>query len=443
MSNTPARRLARRVKRVARDAAQAEHAEDSLAREIVRIEAAARIQELLAPVTSEPGSAGPQLPALLIVNSKSGPAHDSLLRVRELVDLLATHGIAAEVRVKLHKSQARREARAAARAGYALVIAAGGDGTISSVARGLVGSKTVLGIVPLGTYNNVATSLGIPTDLAQACALIAAAPVRAIDVGEVFAAGMKRPRAFLEVGAVGIAAPLAVAGQGFEKGRWDAVTRHLPQALEMAPALLGVRIDGQRGVQRAQGLLVIVANTPRAGAGLLIAPQARLDDGLLNVRVYEEMSQVVLATHFLAITAGTASVDMRVRSSTGRRMVIRSSLPLPVVADSKVVGRTPARFRVVTGGLLVIAGSGDGLSHPVAQSLLSAIKDHHDAPFSQAATSQTAEVAVATTPARLAGAQLAGAQLARRRGPAGIALAVGTAIALTPIVARWLARRRR
>jgi len=92
--------------------------------------------------------------------------------------------------VKLHKSQARREARAAAKAGYPLVLAAGGDGTVAAVARGLVGSQTVLGMIPLGTYNNVATSLGIPVDAEQACALIAAAPVRAVDVGEVRARGM-------------------------------------------------------------------------------------------------------------------------------------------------------------------------------------------------------------------------------------------------------------
>jgi diacylglycerol kinase (ATP) len=433
--------MAKRVKRLAQLAAKVEHAEDGQAREIVRVQAAARIRQLLPPTDQPPTSPASPLHALLIINSKSGPAHDSLLRVRELVDLLAGHGIAADVRVKLHKSQARREARAAARAGYPLVLAAGGDGTVASVARGLVGTQTVLGIIPLGTYNNVATSLGIPVDVPQACALIAAAPVRAIDVGEVRARGMKRPRAFLEFGAVGIAAPLATAGQGFEKGRWEAVTRHLPHVVDMSPTVLGIRLDGHRAIHQSRSMLAIVANTPRAGAALVVAPQAKVDDGLLDVRVYDEMSQPTLAAHFLAVKVGTAAEDPRVHCSSGRKVVIRSAIPLPVVVDSKVVGSTPARFRVRTGGLLVIAGHGDGLSRPAAQALVSAIKDHSQTPWPVEDTGQALEAGPSSptpTPTRSMGMQLV-----RRGRPLGLALATGVAIALMPGLSRWFGRRRR
>jgi diacylglycerol kinase family enzyme len=63
---------------------------------------------------------------------------------------------------------------------YRFVIAAGGDGTVESVASGLVGTTATLGIIPLGTYNNVATCLGIPTDVEQACALIACGAARRV-----------------------------------------------------------------------------------------------------------------------------------------------------------------------------------------------------------------------------------------------------------------------
>jgi diacylglycerol kinase (ATP) len=436
MSKDGPNRMARQVKRLARVAAEVEQREDVQAREIVRAQAAARIQAML-PLDDQSRTAPkPPLPALLIINSKSGPSRDSLMRVHELVDLLAGHGIAADVRVKLHKSQARREARAAARGSYPLVIAAGGDGTVAAVARGLIGTSTVLGIIPLGTYNNVATSLGIPIDAIQACALIAAAPVRAVDVGEVAARGLKRPRAFLELGAVGVAAPLAVAGQGFEKGRWDAVSRHLSQVVEMTPAVLGVRLDGQGPIQRAHSMLAIVANTPRAGAGLLIAPEARADDGLLDVRVYEEMTQPVLVTHLLAIKTGIVAPDPKIRCSRGRKIVIRSTLPMPVVVDSKVVGSTPARFRVLSGGLLVIAGHGDGLSYPAAQSLVSAIKEHRIPASSPEAAD---EASAPGAPAALT--RSTGLALARRGRPLGLALAMGAALVLMPVVSRWIGRR--
>jgi diacylglycerol kinase (ATP) len=428
--------MARQVKRLARVAAKVEHREDAQAREIVRAQAAARIKAILR--ADDQPSAAPKaaLPALLIINSKSGPSHDSILRTRELVDMLAGYGIAADVRVKLHKSQARREARKAAKARYPLVLAAGGDGTVAAVARGLIGTSTVLGIIPLGTYNNVATSLGIPKDAAEACALIAAAPVRAVDVAEVSARGMKRPRTFLELGAVGIAAPLAVAGQGFEKGRWDAVTRHLPQAIDMSPAILGVRLDGKGTVHRAHSLLAVVANTPRAGAGLMVAPDARVDDGLLEVRVYEEMSQPVLAAHFLAVKAGTAAPDPRVLSARGRKVVIRSTVPLPVVVETKVVGSTPARFRVITAGLLVIAGRGDGLAYPTAHSLVTAVKGNSVSPVLPEGAGEAPPLA----PPKAA-AISPGRALARRGRPLGIALATGAAVALMPAVSRWIGRR--
>ena len=434
-----ARSLAKQADRLARLATEVEHLDDAAARQIAESHTAAQILGLIAP--ADPSQTPkPQTPlrALLIINSKSGPKHDSLLRVRELVELLAGHNIAADVRVKLHKSQAVREARAAARDGCQLVLAAGGDGTVASIARGLVGSQTVLGIIPLGTYNNVATSLGIPVDTAQACALIAAAPVRAIDVGEVRARGMKRPRVFLEVGAVGVAAPLAVAGQGFEKGRWETVARHLPQVVDMCPTVLGVRLDGQRSVHQSRSMLAIVANTPRAGAGMVVAPEAKVDDGLLDVRVYDEMSQPTLVSHFLAVKVGTVAADSRVHCSRGRKLVIRSATPLPVVVDSKVVGSTPARFRVRSGGLLVIAGHGDGLSRPATQALLAAIKDHGDAPLELEEGSQAQEVAVRSATTTSA----PGVQLARRSLPLVIGLASGAAIALMPMLPGWIDRRR-
>src|SRR5262245_9848544 len=116
----------------------------------------------------------PRREALLVINSKSGPNRDSLLRIHELVDMLGRFDIRADVQVKVRKKQAREDTHAAAKSGnYDLVIAAGGDGTVEAVARGLLETEIPLGIIPLGTFNNVATSLRIPTNLRRACRLIA------------------------------------------------------------------------------------------------------------------------------------------------------------------------------------------------------------------------------------------------------------------------------
>jgi hypothetical protein len=141
----------------------------------------------------------------------------------------------------------------------------------------------------------------------------------------------------------------------------------------MAPDLVGIRLDGRGPAHRARTLLTVVANLPRAGACILVAPQARIDDGLFDVRVYEDMSQAALATHFVTMKENSAEDDPRIHSWRGRKLVIRSRTPMPVVADTRVVGSTPARFRVLDGALLVIAGRGDALSRPVAESLISAV----------------------------------------------------------------------
>lgn len=324
-------------------------------------------------VTPKNGKAKRQR-ALLIINTKSGPNNDSIGRVRDVVDLLAGQGIDADVRVKLRKRQARQEARRAAQAGLPLVIAAGGDGTIEAVAAGLVGTETILGIIPLGTYNNVAGCLGLPLDVAEACALVGAGTVRRIDVGQVYARGRKKPRIFLEMAAAGVTAALMPAGQDAKKGAWDTAAQAVPEAMGMSPTPAVLRLDGDTEERQANTLLVEVANAPRMGPAFEVAPHARMDDGLLDLAVYHDLTPAGLAARMMALKAGAQGEnDTRIERLRARKIELRTATPLPVIADSKVVGTTPARFEVLPGALRVIAGHGPGLVHPVGEVLLDAV----------------------------------------------------------------------
>ena len=337
------------------------------------VEQRVREAHMLAPVAhNEPDLADaplrklwPSRRALLIVNTKSGPNADSILRVRELVTVLGSFGIRTDVRVKLRKSQARKEARAAARKRrtYDFIIAAGGDGTVEAVARGLVGTDATLGIVPLGTYNNVASCLGIPSDVHQACALIAIGSPRRIDVGMLVARYMKKPRMFMEVSSVGLGAVLAPLGQNVEKARWEQAAKGLPIAVTMAPVPMQVDIDDTSFTTNS--LLVTVSNTPRAGAGLELAPDAHVDDGWLDVTTYREMDQSTLAAAFLPTTVGgqLGRGDRRIQRHRARTITIRCAQPMPVSIETKLVGVTPARFTVLPGGLRAITGDGVALLH--------------------------------------------------------------------------------
>ncbi|HET6319421.1 MAG TPA: diacylglycerol kinase family protein, partial [Chloroflexota bacterium] len=311
----------------------------------------------------------PRRSALLVVNSSSGPNRDSLLHVQELVDILRDFNIHADVRVKLRKKQARREARSAASAGCQLVIAAGGDGTVEAIAAGLIGTRTQLGIIPLGTYNNLATCLGIPRDIREACALIATATPRAIDVGQIDVRG-SQPRLFFETCAIGIGAAMTHAGQVAEKGRWQTAARALPLAISMPPVITQIRLDGRRP-QWVRTLLITVSNAPRAGAGLQVAPLARMDDGLLDVTVFDDLEQADLAARLPALATGAldSDADPHVRRARCVALRVRSARPLPVAADSKLIGVTPARIVVRPGAVLMLVGPGEGLARPPSSTL--------------------------------------------------------------------------
>jgi hypothetical protein len=168
-------------------------------------------------------------------------------------------------------------------------------------------------------------------------------------------------------------------------------------------------------------------------AGADVVPAARVDDGLFDVRVYEEMGQPALAEHFLAVKEGVVGDDTRIKSSSAEA----GDTEQPSEAGR---GRLhscrqhPARFRVLSGGLLVIAGRGDALLRPAAQALVSAVMSDNTA-----TRPHTAVIEVSGNDATSPGQ---GLQLAKRSGPLGIALAAGAAIALMPTLSRWIDRNR-
>jgi diacylglycerol kinase (ATP) len=316
----------------------------------------------------------PERRALLIINSKSGPGHDSLLRVREIVETLTEFGIRADVRLKLRKSQARKQARSAARKGrYDLVIAAGGDGTVESIASGLIDTSTPLGIIPLGTYNNVAKSLHIPSDMRQACALLSVGVPRRIDAGMVLARYMKKPKVFLEISTVGLGAVVGTLGQHVEKARWGEAAQTMPAVVEMSPTPMQLQDDDRPDGEVVNSLLVTVSNTPRAGAGLDLAPGALLDDGRLDVSVYADMDQAGVVAAFLPeLFADQNEAASRIRRFRIRSLQIDTAQPMPVSIESKIIGVTPVRYSVLPGALQVIAGDTPALLNQEPSDLVQA-----------------------------------------------------------------------
>jgi len=270
-------------------------------------------------------------------------------------DLFATAGLEIDLCATSSENEAADAVRDAAR-GRQPIVAAGGDGTVRSVARTLMdasggdpGSVPALGILPLGSVMNLARSLSIPRELPAAIEIIASSNVRAIDVGEVVGWGP-----FFEAVAVGLHAELFAEGAALDAGDPVAPLRAIVTALRYQPSRMTLDLDQGRAI-RTRALVTSISNGPFTGIGFTVAPAARLDDGLLDVRVFERFSRWELLRHFWSIAAGRRRYEPRVRTVRSSAVVLRSATPLDVRADGEVAGTTPIELRVRPGALRVIA----------------------------------------------------------------------------------------
>ena len=303
--------------------------------------------------------------AQLIFNPRSKGALDGTYSLERIVDCLLAHGITSEVGIKTSGKVARGLAKAAVKHGDELVIVAAGDGTIEDVVGELAGGATALGIIPIGTMNNIARSLGVPLDLEDACALLGAGITRHIDVGRVITSDKPSGAYFLESAGVGLSALAAPIGQDEEKGRWALLVKAIGKFLTFAGAEVQVSCDDGELLE-AHTQVVTVSNAPLFGKNMLIGPDAKMDDHLLDVALYDGMSKLDLERYFMGIADGTRVDDPRVSFRRVRRIRVSADAPLKANADLEVLAEQQSwEIESVPGALAVVAGKGIGLTLPV------------------------------------------------------------------------------
>jgi diacylglycerol kinase (ATP) len=337
--------------------------------------------------------------ARLIFNPKSGGLAKGTLDLRTIVGALRAHGIVADIGVKTSGKAARELAKEAADKGEDLVIVAAGDGTLEDVASQLLGTQTALGIIPIGTMNNLARALGVPLDLENACALLGMGVTRPIDLGHVLAHEKPDVEYFLETAGAGLSAIVIPAGQAAEKGRWTEIPDAIRKLFEARPSLVTVQLDHGDIIQ-ANSQVVTVSNAPLMGSNVLIAPEAKMDDGLLDIAVYDDLSKTELLSYFMAASGGQRAENPKVKFYRAKHVRIESQEPVAAHADKDTVapqrvlekkegathdtanaseresavesgsnGSVQPRYvlevQVVPGALRMVVGNGIGLSLPV------------------------------------------------------------------------------
>lgn len=290
---------------------------------------------------------------LVCINRSSGSAARSERDVEEIRAALVSSGIKARVEL-LDGAGVAEQAKKAADAGAELVIVGGGDGSISAAAAALAGTKTRLGILPLGTLNHFARDLGIPLKLDEAAKLIAEGKVRDVDVAEV------NGRIFINNSAIGLY-PLMVIDRDLQQQR---LGRSKRLAMVVAAMRTLARFHHDRltltvNDERARldtPLLFVGNNDYRIDIG---APGHResLQDGKLCVLVMRKKTRRgLIAASIRALLNRTRPDDMVRLDDVARLRVASRRTHLPISVDGEVTALTsPLDYKVRKRALKVIA----------------------------------------------------------------------------------------
>jgi YegS/Rv2252/BmrU family lipid kinase len=252
-----------------------------------------------------------------------------------------------------------------ARAGRRLVVAFGGDGTISETADGILdagaGGTTELGIIPRGTGGDFRRTLELPKDLAEAARRVREGSPRLIDAGRVrFVAhdGAEAVRHFVNVSSFGFSSTVAGRANASTK-RFGAKAAFLGATVRSLFSYDNTDVwlsldDGPR--ERRRVLMVAVGNGKFFGGGMKICPSAQLDSGVLDVVVVGDFTRMDVLTKVGRLFEGTHLALEDVTATTARKLAaapVEADAVVPLELDGETPGRLPATFEVVPGALRV------------------------------------------------------------------------------------------
>lgn len=291
---------------------------------------------------------------LVIVNPAAGGGRAGRVAPR-IAAYLASHGVQAEFVRSASGGNIRDRASRGSEQGYRCVVALGGDGAFHHVVEGVRGTDAVAGFFPAGNGNDIARSLGIPADAMGAAKAFLDSQARRIDLVRVtFRDGQVAH--FIGAGGMGLDAEVAhLANTRFRK--WPGVLRYLAGALrafsQARPIVLRANLDQEHWAGRA--LFAAVANGPLYGAGMRIAPDAKMDDGLLDVAVIGDLRWPgFLHAIPILLTSGNLQRFKEVRRFRCRRATLDTDRPAKVHGDGELLGESPADFEVAPGAIRVM-----------------------------------------------------------------------------------------
>ena len=286
---------------------------------------------------------------LIIINRKAGTDREKQLGL-VIRQQLPADRFAVEITYLQYLGHGTDLAREAVQRGVDTVVAVGGDGSINEIAQGLLGSRTALAIVPLGSGNGLARALRIPLDATAALQIVANGPRKSMD------AGFANEHLFLSNAGVGFDALIADRFRHSKKrGLVNYARLVIGGFASYKPAAYSIKIDGQERVQKA--FLMTVANGNQFGYEFKLAPKASVFDGLLDICLVPPVRFWDLLPLSIRSLKGNIDESRYMEHLTGREIEVSSTDLNCLQVDGDAVPLTNGKtvyFRIAAGALQVI-----------------------------------------------------------------------------------------
>jgi diacylglycerol kinase (ATP) len=298
--------------------------------------------------------------AKLIFNPSAGAARPSPIKIVDVIHEMQAWNLVPEAFLVEPGCDLPGVVQDALDQGFRMFVVCGGDGTISAVARSLAGTRATLGIIPIGTQNNTALSLGIPSDVPSAIAILRTGKRIKVDVGMATCGRVNTP--FLEVCSVGLVSTLFPSADDIQHGNLAQIGNFLSTLASSPPAEIHLLLDNKQEI-RSLGHVLLVSNMPYIGFHYQVGSLASFKDGLLDVLFFADLSKMELLGYVLQGVGEGKAEDPRIQHYHVRRVEINTQPAMAVMADGNALGEGQVCIEVRRHALAVMVGQ----TEPVAQ----------------------------------------------------------------------------
>jgi diacylglycerol kinase (ATP) len=302
-----------------------------------------------------------RMKAKLIFNASAGAARGSPIEILDVIHEMQAWKLVPEAFLVEPGCDLSLVVQNALAQGIRMFVVCGGDGTILAVAGALTGTRATLGIIPAGTQNNVALSLGIPSDIPAAIAILRTGRRIKVDMGMAAcqrssSEGGKIVRPFLLACVAGLGSAIFPSADDIQHGNLGRIGDFLAALVASPPAEMHLVLDNKQEIH-TQGHMGLVSNMPYIGPHFQVSPAAAFNDGLLDVLLFTDLSKMELLGYAAQKAVGGGTEDSRIQHFQARRVDIDTDPAMPVMADGLEMGVGPLHISVQRHALAVMVGT--------------------------------------------------------------------------------------